>query len=263
MKRIQLFLLLLFIFPFYSMASEGTLEIAWKFLNVLNDYDHLNKIEVYIDGTLISTSEPFHESQLAKHIVKVPKGKHLITIKDFAYYNENWEEHRVERNYSINAAFNEEYAFKKKNFLTLVWDIDKTGKDALNYAWTKPNHKLLNESKPDKSDISLSVSWRFTNVKHGFDHDTRIVIYADGKKVFTSPVAKGATGNSFKANLPKNTSEIKLVAEAFYEGTWEEHLVVHEYSLDAVVLKSGPFAQKLDLDINFDLKNATVVTVWK
>ncbi|HTH31928.1 MAG TPA: hypothetical protein VL946_11330, partial [Lacibacter sp.] len=263
MKKVLLFLLIPMIYPLSSSASGGTLEISWKFLHVLNDYDHLNKIEVYIDGTLISTSEPFHESQLAKHIVKVPKGKHLITIRDFAYYNENWEEHLMEHNYSVDAFFSEEHTFKKKNFLTLVWDIDKKGSEALNYAWTKPSHKLLNESKPDKSDISLSISWKFTNVKQGFDHDTRIVVYADGKKAFTSPVAKGATGNSFKANLPKNTAEIKVVAEAFYEGTWEEHLVVHEYSLDAVVLKSGPFTQKLSLDINFDLKNTTVIAVWK
>ena len=263
MKKVRLFLLLLFISPFYSSASEGTLKVSWRFLHVLNDYDHLNKIEVYIDGTLISTSEPFHESQLAEHIVKVPKGKHLLTIKDFAYYNENWEEHLVEHNYSIDAGFSAEHTFKKKNFLTLIWDIDKTGKDALNYAWTKPNHQLLNESKPDKSDISLSVTWMFKNVNEDYDHDIRIVVYADGKKVFTSPVSKGSVGNSFKANLPKNAMEIKLVAEAFYEGVWEEHLSAHDYSLDAVVLKSGPFVQKLNLNVNFDLKNATVIPVWK
>jgi len=263
MKKVLLFLLLTAIYPFYSSASEGTLEISWKFLHVLDGYDHLNKIEIYIDGILISTSEPFHESQLAKHTVKVKKGKHRITIKDFAYYNENWEEHLVEHNYSIDAVFNEEHNFKKKNFLTLVWDIDKTGGEDLTYAWTKPNNKLLNESKPGKTDILLSVTWKFKNVNEGYDHDTRMVVYADGKKVSTSPVAKGAVGNSFKANLPKNTAEIKIVAEAFYEGTWEEHLIIHDYSLDAVVLKSGPFVQKLSLNVNFDIKNATVVPVWK
>lgn len=263
MKKVRLFLLVFCILPLFSFALDATLEISWKFLHVQDGYDHLNKIEVYVDGSLVSTSESVHESQLAKHTVKVPKGKHNITLKDFAFYNENWEEHLVINNYSINAVFSEEHNFKKKNFLTLIWDLDKSGNEALSYAWTKPNNKLLQEVKPNKSDIPLAVKWKFTNVKEGYDHDIRMVVYADGIKLFTSPIAKGSTGNSFRTSIPKNTAEIKIVAEAFYEGAWEEHLRSHDYSLDAVVMKSGPFLPKLNLEVNFDIKSEAVIPVWK
>ena len=147
--------------------------------------------------------------------------------------------------------------------MTLVWDIDKTGPEALNYAWTKPSSKLLMEPQQNKSGIVFSVNWKFENVREGFDHDIRLVVYVDGKRYQVSNIAKGSVGNSFKVNLPKATSELKIVAEAFYEGTWEEHSVANAYSMDAVVQKTGPFSSKLSLDVKFDIKSETVIPVWK
>ncbi len=262
MKKVLLFLLT-FITCTLDLSATPTLQISWKFINVIDGYDHLNKIEVYIDGSLISTSESVHESQLSTHTVDVTKGKHEVVIRNYAYYNENWEEHLVSKGYSLDANFDEVRMLKKKNYLTLVWDIDKTGPEALTYAWTKPTAKLLMSPEQSKSGTALSVKWKFDNVNEGYDHDIRLIVYADGKRYHVSNIAKSSVGNQFKVTLPKTTKDLKIVAESFYEGTWEEHSVKNSYSMDAVVQKTGPFPSKVSLDVKFDIKSESVNPVWK
>ena len=108
------FLLLTFICVTLDSSASPSLEISWKFLNVVDGYDHLNKIEVYIDGNLISTSESAHESQLSTHKIPVTKGEHEIVVRNYAYYNENWEEHLVTKGYSLDANFTATRVLKKK-----------------------------------------------------------------------------------------------------------------------------------------------------
>ena len=261
MKKVILFFLTLCIGSF-GMSASSTLEVSWKFSHIADGYDHLNKIEVYVDDLLMSTSESFHQSELGKHTIIVPKGEHLVTIRNFAYYDGNWEEHLVKKGYSIDAQFSEKYNLKKKNYLTLVWDLDKPAEEALTYLWSKPTSKILMEPEPNKSGIKLDVTWKFLNVNLGFDHDVRMVVYADGKEVFTSKIAKGSVGNTFAAILPKGTKEIKIVGEAFYEGGWEAHLISNSYSMDAIVLKTTDILAKMTLDVKFDLKQSTVNAVW-
>lgn len=262
MNKSCLLALVLSLFSFFTSASPQ-LTISWKFLHVQDGYDHLNKIEVYIDGTLTSTSESFHESDLGTHRLSVPKGMHKIRVKNYAFYEGAWEEHTVAEGYSIDAEVEQEHKFKKRNHLTLLWDIDKYGDEALTVAWKKPTPKLLMEPILEKTGASLDVAWKFSGVKEGFDHSMRLVVYADGKKIFTSPIAKSSVGNMFKVNMPKECAEIRIVAEAFYEGSWEEHTVKNSYSIDAQVVKNDGIGPKMSVTIDFNLDDKKINAVWK
>lgn len=65
---------------------------------------------------------------------------------------------------------------------------------------------------------------------------------------------------NFIFNLPQGNHAIKIIQEAKYEGVWEDHLIVNNYSSD--FLYEGNFSiikKKYKLQIVFDIDNGTLV----
>lgn len=257
------------LFSFAQSSVDVTLK--WKFLNVIDGYDHLNKMEIYVDGNLISASPEFYETTLAEHTFKVPTGKHKVEFKNFAYYDGEWEAHTLDNDYSVEGIYSETRNFSKPDVVVITWDIDESSDTPPVVKWGKAGKKYAKKvgggadtktkTKPAKGN-SLSVTWKFTNVNEGYDHDARLVIYADGEKICTSPVATSSKGGTFSCSVPSGTKELLVMTEAYYQGKWEEHTRVNEYSVDAFVKKTLS-SNPSKLNVVFDIDSEEVTAKWQ
>jgi hypothetical protein len=114
---------------FFGVSSfaqgNSKLSIDWKFTGINEGYDHDNKVEVYLDGVLVKTSTVSKQSQKNSVTIETTKGKHNIRIVNFALYENKWEEHTIVNNYSLDAKYETDLKLKKKNKISLIFDIDK------------------------------------------------------------------------------------------------------------------------------------------
>jgi hypothetical protein len=101
-----------------------SLKIDYKFLNIEEGYDHLNKIVVSVDGEEVGASKEQVQSKPGKFTVKIPKGKHEITVMFMAYYEGVWEEHTIENDYSYDCFVEISEDFKRSTKLSIVVDLD-------------------------------------------------------------------------------------------------------------------------------------------
>lgn len=134
MKR-HLFLALFLLTTAAAWAQSTTpLTLSFKFVNVVEGYDHDCKTQVFVDGELLATSRVVKETQGATMVVNVPKGRHRIRVVNWALYEGTWEEHTVANNYSFDAIFEDQYNFSgKKAKLYLIFDVDNGTK----HSWGK------------------------------------------------------------------------------------------------------------------------------
>lgn len=101
-----------------------SLTIDYKFLNIEEGYDHLNKIVVYIDGEEVGSSKEQVQSKPGRFTTVVSKGKHEVSVMFMAYYEGVWEEHTIENNYSYDCFVEISENFKKSKKLSIVVDLD-------------------------------------------------------------------------------------------------------------------------------------------
>lgn len=133
MKRIITIFLLAVAIPVMAKPAsipggkdDVKVTVSWKFLNLVEGYDHDSKCEIYIDGNLVATSSVSKESKPNSVSFNVSKGSHTIKVVNYAYYEGTWEEHTIANNYSIDCLYENRMTFnKRKNKLPLVFDIDK------------------------------------------------------------------------------------------------------------------------------------------
>ena len=108
-----------------AVAQNTQLKVIFKFINLVEGYDHMCKSEVFIDGASVGVSQEVKESAGAGFTVDVPVGKHDVRVVNYADYEGNWEEHTIANEYSIDCIFEAKgYSFKKPVKLYLIHDID-------------------------------------------------------------------------------------------------------------------------------------------
>ncbi len=117
------------IFLLVSATSFGQgkskLSIDWQFTGVIDGYDHDSKVEVYIDDVLAATSTVAKQSKKNSVTVISTRGTHKVRIVNFALYENQWEEHSQVNDYSLEVIYDSNLKLKKKNKISLVFDIDK------------------------------------------------------------------------------------------------------------------------------------------
>lgn len=139
------FLMALLLAGSFTFAQTVPLKVTFKFLNIVEGYDHDCKTEVFIDGVSVGESPTVKESKGCSFPVNVSTGNHDIKVVNYALYEGNWEEHSVENNYSIDCTWEESsHNFKKESKLFLVYDIDSQAFVAWNKA---PKIKKPKKSK--------------------------------------------------------------------------------------------------------------------
>ncbi len=133
MKRPQVFLLALVAILSFGFAKgpsnaelgKAKITISYSFANIEEGYDHQTKTEIYVDGVLVGTSTIKKESEPNSITVKTKKGMHNIEIVNYAFYENAWEKHTIENQYSQDFIYKADMNFKKSNSLKLVFDIDE------------------------------------------------------------------------------------------------------------------------------------------
>jgi|GEM_PF-1872286 len=111
--------------PKVKKGKAVPLTVAWSFTGVVDGYDHQNRMQVYVDGQLVGTSKEMKQTTSGTYSVDVPKGNHTIRIENYTLYEETWEPHTKENEYSVDAFYVGELNFaKKQRTVKLVFDID-------------------------------------------------------------------------------------------------------------------------------------------
>lgn len=124
----KLKLLFLLAIPFIMSSSfvkpkKGKLTITYTTVGTNEGYSYVSKMNVYIDGTLVSTGPEKDQQQKNSFSLTVPQGSHEIKCLLLALYEGKWEERTVDNDYSFDWKYEGTLELKKKNNLELEFNI--------------------------------------------------------------------------------------------------------------------------------------------
>jgi glutaredoxin-related protein len=229
------------------------LTVKWHYANVNEGYDHDSKMLVYIDGKLIGESKVFKESAHASYDVQVPRGKHDVKIENYSFYEGKWDIHTKENRYSLDAFYNGKIAFSKSTTIDMNFDVAEETTE-INVVGSK-------EIKPKA--VPLTVTWIYKNVEEGYDHDNRMEVFVDGKKVGTSDIFKESKKGTMTVMVPAGEHEITIENYAYYEGNWELHSIENNYSVDSFYTTNLMFKKKRYINLVFDIETLETIPTVK
>ena len=110
---------------------------------------------------------------------------------------------------------------------------------------------------------TLTTTFKFANIEDGYDHMCKTQVWINGELAGESKEVKESAGGSFTVNVPYGEHRVRIVNLAEYEGTWEEHSIANEYSLDCLWEGVHKFDKKgAKVFLLFDLDARTAVS-WK
>jgi len=80
------------------------------------------------------------------------------------------------------------------------------------------------------------------------------MVYVDGELAGETSELVQSKPNSCSVSVPRGKHSIRIVNMAFYEGDWEEHTKVNEYSIDALYEGEIELKKKLTINLTFDIE---------
>lgn len=104
-----------------ACAHHG-FSVDWSFKNIEEGYDHLSRIDVYVDGQKFSESQSAPQSRPGHLNLDLPEGKHEVKVIALAMWEGQWEEHVIANDYSIDCLWEGSVSGGKP--LKLVFDLD-------------------------------------------------------------------------------------------------------------------------------------------
>jgi hypothetical protein len=107
-----------------ALALAGPLKASVQYVNIKEGYDHLNRMEVYVDGQLVATSADKLESKKNKVKFQLPPAAQNVRLLNYALYEGTWEEHTYANNYSIDCVWETPVSGIQGNRLDLICDVD-------------------------------------------------------------------------------------------------------------------------------------------
>ena len=105
-------------------GKHYAMEIDWRFTNVESGYNHISRMQVFVDDVEYATSEKSVENMGGKFLLKIPKGIHRIRIVNQSLIDGIWQDHTITNNYSIEAVYEKLIDVKKSVRVTLVIDLN-------------------------------------------------------------------------------------------------------------------------------------------
>lgn len=112
-----------------------------------------------------------------------------------------------------------------------------------------------------KGTITVNASYK--GIIEGYDHVNKTVVYVDGVQVGETSEQVQSKPNSCKVSVPRGKHDLRIVNLAYYEGTWEEHTIENEYSLDALYEGTVNLKKKLTVNLVFDIEKETTTAKLK
>ena len=107
--------------------------------------------------------------------------------------------------------------------------------------------------------IKITFKYKFAHIVSGYDHNSRMKVYIDGSLAGTSKEGLESKANKLTVSTTKGFHSIKAVMETEYQGSWEEHTIANEYSIDCLYEKAMDFAKNLNITLTFDIDSGTIV----
>ncbi|MBK7443509.1 MAG: hypothetical protein IPI65_18965 [Bacteroidetes bacterium] len=112
----------------------------------------------------------------------------------------------------------------------------------------------------DSKTAKFTVEYTFKGIVEGYDHENKTELYIDGKLVATSTVKKETEKNSVSAEVTRGRHDVKVINYAYYEGSWEEHTIANNYSIDCLYQDNINIKKKnTKLKLLFDVDSGTKV----
>lgn len=108
-----------------------------------------------------------------------------------------------------------------------------------------------------EKDVKITVKYSFKGIEEGYDHDTRTELYIDDELAGTSTVKKESKPNSVIATTTKGKHNIRVVNQALYEGTWEDHTIANNYSIDCLYEGEINVKKSMTIQLLFNLDGQT------
>jgi hypothetical protein len=104
--------------------NTKSVTINYSFDNIVDGYDHISILAVYIDGVKVAVSDAQAESIPGTITVPISRGEHTIKAVSLAQYEGEWEEHTIENEYSIDCLLEKNISVDKDIKITIVFDLD-------------------------------------------------------------------------------------------------------------------------------------------
>ena len=111
--------------PKAKKVKTTDLTVKWEFKNIIEGYDHQNRMQVYVDGKLAGTSKEMKQTAPGTFKIAVPKGSHMIEIVNYTLYEGNWEPHTRENTYSVDAFYTDTFDMTSAKTVLMVFDIEE------------------------------------------------------------------------------------------------------------------------------------------
>jgi hypothetical protein len=113
-----------------------------------------------------------------------------------------------------------------------------------------------------QKSVTLRIDYSFQNIEKGHDLTCMTKVFANGELVATSEQHSESNPFSFSCEIPKGECQLKIVNYALYNGTWEEHTVANDYSIDCVYEIAQKFTKKAyRITIVFDVNKGVTAKI--
>jgi len=110
---------------------------------------------------------------------------------------------------------------------------------------------------------TITVKTSYTGILEGYDHINKTMVYVDGNLVGETPELVQSKPNSVAVTVSRGKHDIRVINMAYYEGTWEEHTIANEYSLDALYEGAINLKKKLTISLVFDIDKEVTLAKLK
>ena len=110
---------------------------------------------------------------------------------------------------------------------------------------------------------TITVNTKYVGIVEGYDHMNKTDVYIDGMLAGSTSSQLQSKPNSCKVSVSQGKHDIRIINMAYYEGTWEEHTIANEYSLDALYEGEINLKKKLSINLVFDIENEKTITTIK
>jgi hypothetical protein len=243
-------------------SKDKTVFIEWTFQGVLEGFNHLNRIQIFVDGIALPPSQEVFQSDLGNYVLRVSKGIHQIKLINEAYCKGKWQEHTFNNEFSIDARCEFELNPLNLSKIQVVFDLDQ--KQPVITRFDKKGLKIVpNPIRFSQRCFPLTIDWKFLNIEPNYDHLSRFCIYVDDVKIFTSNESLESAGGIFEVMLPKGEHSIRIVSECRIDSEWKEHTIVNNFSADVVLDEKRTVSKALSLTWVIDLDNTVGTSNWK
>ena len=101
----------------------------------------------------------------------------------------------------------------------------------------------------------LQLSYAFTGIKEGYNHQEKVDLYLNDKLIYSGPAAAMDEKRAMDVSLPPGTWELRLESWVWYDEQWEAQTVANGYNIDAVWTSTIKVKKKknLKIDLEFDI----------